>query len=346
MVYQLASGLFETEAIDLLVILMNREKLAEELERLGVKVYIVDESKKSFIDCICVVRRLIKDFIPDIIHSHRYKENVLAWCASCGISGSKLVATQHGMPEMVGNPSITDWLRNVFFFRLLSSGFTRTVVVSMEMQRSLIGRYGFSKRDINVIHNGISVPELVIAQPRGRVVVGSAGRLFPVKDFSLLVEVARLVVWQNDTVDFVLAGDGPERTMLEKRVYQYGLGERFRFLGNQEDMVTFYRGLDLYINTSLHEGIPMSVLEAMSHGLPAVVPNAGGFFEIVEDGVSGYLVNNRDTRVFAQQILQLLDPKLRRLMGNAARVRIDAFFSRKTMTQQYYHLYQELINDS
>ena len=65
--------------------------------------------------------------------------------------------------------------------------------------------------------------------------------------------------------------------MLEERVDRHGLRERFRFLGHQEDMTAFYKGLGLYINTSIHEGIPMSVLEAMSHGVPVVATQGGRF---------------------------------------------------------------------
>lgn len=342
-IYQLASGLIETEGVDLRVILMNRGRLAEELARLGVRVHIVDETKYSFLKSIGIIRGLIKEFAPDIIHSHRYKENVLAWCASRGLPGCRLVATQHGMPETVGSLPAKDRLRNGLFFRVLSAGFARTVVVSGEMRRSLLGRYGFADKDIIVIHNGIRVPERVIVRPDNRVVVGSAGRLFPVKDYTLLVEVARKVVGQSEKIDFVLAGDGPELGMLKERIGRYGLEGRFHFLGHQEDMDAFYGGLHVYINTSVHEGIPMSVLEAMSHGLPAVVPKVGGFSEIVEDGVSGFLVEGRDPDIFAQCILRLLDLGAREEMGRAARERIITSFSREVMTQRYYQLYNDLV---
>ena len=92
-------------------------------------------------------------------------------------------------------------------------------------------------------------------------------------------------------------------------------------------MDAFYRSLDVYINTSVHEGIPMSVLEAMSYGLPVVVPKVGGFPEIVEDGVSGYLVGGREPEIFADKIFALLQPDVRELMSRLARQRVKESFS-------------------
>jgi glycosyltransferase involved in cell wall biosynthesis len=346
MVTHLSAGLSRRDEIDLLVVLMNSGRLADELQHLGVKVHIVEESKYSFLKICSIVRGVVKNYAPDIIHSHRYKENMLAWCVSRGMPDCKLVATQHGMPENAGSLSRIHRLRNSVFFRLLATCFARAVFVSDEMRRSIGKGYGFSEKKVHVIHNGITVPQFVISLPREHLIVGSAGRLFPVKDYGLFVDVARLVVAQNNTVDFVLAGDGPERGMLEGQVRKCGLGERFRFLGHQEDMAAFYKGLDVYVNTSVHEGIPMSVLEAMAYGVPVVVPKVGGFPEIVEDGVGGFLVDSRDPEAFARRILQLLDPERRKAMGNNARERVVASFSREAMAQQYYRLYRELIDEA
>ena len=108
--------------------------------------------------------------------------------------------------------------KSELFFRILSVGFDRTVLVSEEMRRALVGRYGFADKDVIVIHNGIRVPGMRGARSSTRVIVGAAGRLFPVKDFPLLVEVARVVVEQSGCSDFVVAGDGPELAKLEKLV--------------------------------------------------------------------------------------------------------------------------------
>ena len=97
------------------------------------------------------------------------------------------------------------------------------------------------------------------------------------------------------------------------------------------------------MNTSVHEGLPMSILEAMAHGLPVIAPNVGGISEIIDDGIDGFLVNDRSPAAFAEQILKLQDVKLRRRMGEAAREKIHRSFSAQSMAAQYYKLYRELV---
>ena len=345
MVYHLACGLAAVNDLELCVILLNNERLAEELKKIGIEVHIVDESKRPFLDIIRAVSRLAAAFAPDIIHSHRRKENLLAWLVTRSMRHVRLISTQHGMPEVAGkNRGVSAKLKVWLSFRLLSCCFDCTVVVSEEMRHSLVGSYGFTDKRVAVIYNGISPPATTIQHTQKRMTIGSAGRLFPVKAFSLFVEIAKQVVAQNDTVDFVLAGDGPERLMLEKKVKKNGLQERFRFLGHQDDMEAFYKSLDVYLNTSVHEGIPMSVLEAMSHGLPVVVPRVGGFPEIVEEGISGYLIDDRNSSVFSDRCVELLsDPEKRKQMAQTTRQRVIDHFSRNAMTAQYCKLYQKLL---
>ena len=212
------------------------------------------------------------------------------------------------------------------------------------MRQLLAGSYGFSPKDIAVIHNGISIPENISHRPRQRVVVGSAGRLFPVKDFSLLVDIAHLVITQSNVVDFVLAGDGPQYTMLEEKIRSHGLQERFRLLGHQSDMDAFYRSLDVYISTSVHEGIPMSVLEAMSYSLPVIAANVDSFSEIMQNGEQGFLIWGHNKNAYVDRILQLiLNQDLRLKMGKFARERVVDCFSQEAMARQYCELYQEIL---
>jgi glycosyltransferase involved in cell wall biosynthesis len=346
MVYQLACGLDAVPGLELCVVLFNNERLARDLKKIGVEVHIVEESKHSFMAIVRAVSRIVTVFSPDVVHSHRYKENLLAWLVTRAMRKIRLISTQHGMPELAGRDiDILARLRIWLSFRLLSCFFDCTVVVSAEMLQSLVGSYGFTDKSVKRVYNGICLPETMIQHANKRMTVGSAGRLFPVKDYSLMVEIAKLVVAQSDMVDFVLAGDGPERHRLEEKARNAGLHGRFRFLGHQDDMDLFYKSLDVYINTSLHEGIPMSVLEAMSYGLPIVAPKVGGFPEIVEEGISGYLIDDRDPSVFSARCVRLLsDQEEREKMAKAARQRVVDHFSREAMTTQYRQLYRELLS--
>lgn len=158
-----------------------------------------------------------------------------------------------------------------------------------------------------------------------------------------MVEVAKVVLQKTKDIRFQLAGEGPERPKLHALIRRYGLNGAFELKGHLEDTSAFYQGLDVYLNTSIHEGIPMTVLEAMAHGLPVVAPKVGGLREILDDGVQGYLLEVRDPEAFAEKCLSVCRNKtLWQRMSQAAREKVLRTFSMERMTQQYFNLYVNL----
>lgn len=173
--------------------------------------------------------------------------------------------------------------------------------------------------------------------------MGSCGRLFPVKNYNLFIEIAAQVTVQMPEIQFVLAGDGSEMENLRLQSTRAGLDDNFSFLGHVQDMNSFYSKLDLYMSTSIHEGIPMSVLEAMGHGLPVIAPKVGGFPQIIDDGVDGLLISRHEPELFAKACFQLLsDPEILAKASKAARAKIGSRFSVQHMTTDYINLYQNL----
>jgi L-malate glycosyltransferase len=345
MAYCLLKGLKAFPDLELSAIALNHGRFAENVRRLGIPVAVVDETRLRFPRILGRVMEILKGEDPDIVHSHWYKENILAFLASGMGKRSSLVSTQHGMPEYGGRRGDAKYiaLHRCNFF-ILSRYFHGTVAVSGEIRRLLVERFGFDKSRTLVIHNGTDLPDRP-AQDRSRecFTIGSSGRLFPVKDYPLMVEIAREVAKRTDGIRFELAGTGPDGEGIGDLVHRSGLEKTFFLRGFVNEVSTFYRGLDLYLNTSRHEGIPMSVLEAMAHGLPVVAPDVGGLREVLNDGVQGFLVKGRDPRVFADKCLLLYrDGTLRQRMASAARERIDAAFSNRRMARDYQRLYHSL----
>jgi glycosyltransferase involved in cell wall biosynthesis len=155
--------------------------------------------------------------------------------------------------------------------------------------------------------------------------VGTVARLVGVKDLGLLLEAARILVSGQRDLRVVVVGDGPEKAALERLASELGLGSVADFRGEVRPAWSAMREFDVYVLTSLSEGMPISVLEAMTLGLPVVATAVGGLPEMVEDGVSGYLVPRGDDRgatasALADHIGDLLaDPALRARVGQAAR---------------------------
>jgi len=117
----------------------------------------------------------------------------------------------------------------------------------------------------------------------------------------------------------------------------------FNYLGHRENMISFYNSLDLYINTSNHEGTPMSILEAMAVGLPVIAFNVGGLGEIITNNFNGFIVPKGDIGLFASKILKLIDtPELLKTIGEGAQKKIYDQFSMQHMLGEYISLYHIL----
>lgn len=349
MCLRLLTGLREIEGVEPSAILMNEGILAREIRKLGMPVDVVDETRLDIIGAARRVRGILQERHPDILHTHRMKENILGFVSSRRERPRiALVCTQHGLDEP---QSRWKWkLLSIANRYILSRHFDNIVAVSEGMRIALCGRHGFPRRRLAVIPNGTVIPDHV---PQGKengnhpFTIGSAGRLFPVKDYPLLVDIAADVNRQAGDVRFELAGDGPERGKLLEQIKKNGLQEVFQLRGFMEDISDFYEELDLYINTSLHEGSPMSVLEAMSHGLPVIAPTGGGISEIVRDGVDGFLVEGRDPKRFAEKCLAVYrDRRLCSNMANASRERVESEFSFRSMAGRYFELYKKVLEPS
>ena len=92
------------------------------------------------------------------------------------------------------------------------------------------------------------------------------------------------------------------REKILSKIQEYGISDRFKLLGHLDDMEEFYSTIDIYLNTSHHEGLPMTIIEAMAHSVPVVAPEVGGFPEVVEHGKTGWLVKNRIASEFTRII--------------------------------------------
>jgi glycosyltransferase involved in cell wall biosynthesis len=343
-------GLKNFNNMELSAILLNEGKLADELRNLGIPVVVVDETRMNFFQIVRNVQRIIMKVSPDIIHSHRMKENILSYLSAKSDNRIQLVCTQHGMPEPIRFKYKI--MKHIFLSKynnyIIRKYFRYVISVSEDIRNILIQKCSFQSSKVILIYNGTEIQDNnSLDRDRDIFVIGSAGRFFPIKDYPLLVEIAREVLHQTDKVKFELAGEGPEKEMILSLIRGYGIEKAFSLTGFIDDMAIFYEGLDLYINTSIHEGLPMSILEAMAHGLPVIAPNTGGIKEILQNGIEGYLVEGRNPKMFAEKCIQLArDKKLSRTLGKASREKIMNDFSLDKMARNYYDLYSRVIEQN
>src|SRR6266851_3706123 len=143
--------------------------------------------------------------------------------------------------------------------------------------------------------------------PPGGILIGSVGRLDKQKGYEDLVRAARKVVEMRSDVHFAIAGDGPLQAQIEKIIAELDLTARFRLCGFREDPGNFVEALDLFVSSSLWEGLPLSVMEAILLRKPVVATNVGGNSEIIVPGVTGELVPPSNPEALASAILAALD---------------------------------------
>ncbi len=229
------------------------------------------------------------------------------------------------------------------------------VVCVSEAQAARVRRAGVRTDRIRVIYNAIDPTRFhepdaryrakllrYFRQPRSYV-IGAAGRLSPEKGFEMLVRATERVLHEQPCAGFVLFGDGPQRASLQKQINAAGLGQSFLMPGFRADLDRFLPHFDLFVLPSYTEGMPNVVLEAFAAGVPVVATAVGGTPEIIEDGVSGYLVPSGDDEMMAERICQALaDPDELPEMGRRGRLYVQEKFGFATQADLYRELFEQL----
>jgi glycosyltransferase involved in cell wall biosynthesis len=207
---------------------------------------------------------------------------------------------------------------------------THLCVVS-EAARAHALSVGVEAARLTLIRNGVDGVRFAPCSTRvrdGDRVVGYVGRLSPEKNPALFLRTAALVLARRPQTRFAVIGDGPMRAELEALAGELAIRHAVAFEGECEDMPERYRGLDLLLATSWHEGTPLAVLEAMASALPVVATDVGGVPELVVSGVTGWLAPPGDEGTLAERVVALLQSRdTMRRFGEAARVRATTSFS-------------------
>jgi L-malate glycosyltransferase len=343
-IYELCNGLNSIESVEVKAIFLNENVVSKKCREAKICTHIIDENTHNMPELALRLGKIVRRFQPHVIHSHRYKENLIAACMKLFWYPVQLVSTVHGRYEHQ-NGVKTEAIRtlNSFVMRHL---FSAVVAVSQDMKSYLQNDLRTPENRIHCIVNGIGkiCSDERKLMERDFVTIGSAGRLVPVKNYQLLIDVAKELCNRAEKVKFRLAGNGPEMESLQKLIIQNKLSEKFELIGHVQNMEEFYRTLDIYINTSMHEGMPVTLLEAMSHGLAVVVPEIGGFKELLLNDVDGILVKSRNVECFANAITRLIrNKKKTRLMGIMAKRKIELKYSSIGMVWNYCNLYRAIL---
>ncbi|WP_196159514.1 glycosyltransferase [Reinekea sp. G2M2-21] len=270
---------------DVTAVLLNHGELADRLMNCGVTVIILDEQKLSSLTIFLRLAKLIRNDRPNVIHTHRLKENILASLANAFTTRTKCVRTVHGDSEHKENLKskiinlIDNWVGNNLQSKI--------IVVSSQLKEVLLHKFRSDR--LFVLRNAIDLKELRQKAQEGagltlnpqKTHVGLVGRLVSVKRADIFINIAKLI--QNkepDQYQFHIIGDGPLREALNEQVKCLNLENMVIFHGFRTDSPSCIAALDAVIMCSDHEGLPMVALEALCLEKLLISHQVGGLVEL------------------------------------------------------------------
>ena len=305
--------------------------IGEALQQSGVPVHKLARKQGFDWSLIKAIRKRLREGRFDVVHCHQYTPWMYGWLAALP-TRTKVVFTEHGRfyPDR--------YRYKAMLINPVMALFTPSIVAISEATKDALVKYVFIPRHkIQVIYNGIAplVRDNDEAQkvrdslgiPRDAFVVGTVSRLDPVKNQVMMLRAFKQFSEKQPDSYLLMVGDGPDKAKLVSLAEEYGISARVIFTGFINSPVHYLAAMDVFLLSSHTEGTSMTLLEAMSLEVPAVATRVGGNPEIIEDDVTGILVEPGMAHPFAE--------------GQAARLSFNTRFSAGSMVYQYSKIYSE-----
>ena len=321
--------------------------LGEELRGEGFPVEVL--GRKPGIDWRLPLRlaRRLAQTRTALLHAHQYTPFFYALTARLLYSRPPILFTEHGR-------WVPDYPRRkrIIANRLLLQRRDRVVGVGEVVRQALIVNEGIPARRVGVIYNGVDLSPYRKPADRAAIrrelgladhafVIMQVARLVPIKDHQTALRALHTL--HQPHIGLLLVGEGPEEQTIRETVEHLELGNRVQLLGLRSDVPRLLQAADVFLLSSINEGIPLTVIEAMAAGLPVVSTNAGGVGEVVQ-GDTGLLAPVGDATGLADHLRHLeADASERRRMGEAGQRRAFALFDEEQMLAAYERLYREML---
>jgi glycosyltransferase involved in cell wall biosynthesis len=298
--------------------------------------------------------RFIKKNKIEIVHTHGSKAGILGRIAA-KLAGKKfIIHTVHGWSFNDFQPF---FIRNIFIcLERLTAQFTKRLIVVSSYDKGKGLENGIGKEsNYTIIRYGINKDEFLLKDRSIKeelgikdsdLVVGMISCLKPQKSPQDFVRLAFQINQILPQMKFILIGDGVLRYRVEKLVRRYNLQKNLILTGWRRDIPRILSAIDIFVLTSLWEGLPISVLEAMASAKPVVATHTGGIEEVIIEGKTGFLIPVRDVKKMSDRLITLLkDGNLRKELGQNARDFLDGSYHLENMVNANQDLYENLVKD-
>jgi glycosyltransferase involved in cell wall biosynthesis len=290
--------------------------------------------------------RVLKHLKPDIVHAHDPHGVAMA---SLAVS----MSTMRVRPRLVASRRVDFHMRRSALSRWKYRQVDCFICASDAIRRIVVSD-GIPRKRTVTVHEGIDLGRVAAAPPaelhkelwlpHDAPLVGNVAALVPHKGQRHLVDAVTHVLPECPDTRFIIAGEGELRGSLEQQIRQHHLEKHVLLAGFRADILSLHKAFDVFVMSSVTEGLGTSLLDAMACGKPVVATNVGGIPEVVLDGETGLLVPPRDPAAMASALVRLLrDRGLREQMGAAGLTRVRTHFSAETMVKNTVKVYQHLV---
>ena len=305
--------------------------------------------------------KLLKKKHYDIVHTHTTKAGILGRIAAYLSGVPVIVHGLHGSTFQAFNSGLLNWL--LFLFERFTDRFTDAYVSVSKVLSETYTEKGIGKKDNHyTVHSGMELSKFYQARDKinyqekyeeleinaGDFLIGNVARLETRKGHQFLLDAFKNVVEEQKygRVKLLIIGEGNKRKYLENYVKELNLGDKVIFTGYREDVEELMALMDIFVLTSLREGLPRVLVQAAAVGMPSIAFNVDGVPEIIEDNHNGFLVRVGDVEQLAKRIMQYIDHKeLLVLHGKNGRELIKGKWSIEDMVEKIDKIYQKLARE-
>ncbi len=349
----LSAEKIDKERFNMIIVYLKGEddlifSIAKKAQEKRLNFHTILERRRLDWKAISTILGLLKRYQIDILHCHGYKSNVLGlllsrWCSV------KLITTTHGWIGNDPKERFYNWLDRI------AIRYCDMVIAVSEVMRGCLSSVGVPAQRLVTIHNAVDLEDFRADGELGDIrreinidrkdpVVGAVGRLSREKDLRTLLLVAKEVISKVGNVKFLIVGEGPELVTLTALAKKLRIERDTFFLGQRKDIKRIYNTMDLLVSTSITEGLPNTVLEALAIELPVVATDVGGVGEIIKHGENGLLFRPEDIDGIAGGIVRLLlDQRMARGFAKEGRKIVCEKFSFDERMRKVERLYLELL---
>lgn len=329
---------------NMVVALDHDGPLSAEFRRHGIAIYSVNKVNKTILGAMGEITDVCREFQPDVIHTH-HMYTLFYTVFGAFRAGAPIVHTEHEFWSL-------DTLKGKLLMPFMGCFCGKITAVNDDTKQFMADVLRLQKRKLETVLNGIDLRrfngnsalsrEDLGLKPEHKV-AGIVARLEPVKNHAMLLRAWKRIAERLSEAMLLIVGEGSLEHELKAQVETLGIKGHVRFLGPRRDVHDLLPLMDVAVLTSINEGLPMFLLEAMAVGLPVAAAAVGGVPKLIRDGEHGRLVGNDDDAALAEAVVAMFaNPDLLKEMGRTNMALVKGRYDLEASVDRYFEMYCDL----